>query len=597
MTSNTSPTQTNPSHNACALEWRDTPAEMLAYFKDALMAMPAADLVAGAQKMPELMQGLKQDKPNTDALRQRVLAKLQLKTPPPLVLDILRTATLSESLVMVLSEKAVTQGLSALIERFDRVPVLASMWLDDRDTLRVLAQSEMVNPTKTKTKAKTDDTFKQRFKPLLAVLRPVLDDCPYEPPTPRQAPPALVVQPLGRDELEREIKSSSLYRQLQRERNELHSDRESLIKQRDKLSKEVQALNALLKSKTAELAQALDDQNVRVAQGIADGLNKRIAPWLKASEGLLQPLLQPQNPLDSARKLLDRQAQEDKRYGTRAALRQEWLEAQNLLNALKEAQAESLRPLPQLLAEQRALLSHMEALQARLNTSSIEPTFAPLRQLNQTLLTIHEMDALLEVKRKFELNMTAQAWSLDMCQQAYDLLDRRAMHIYDVHHPSSGVAKDEHPPVTPKQHFEHGLRHARPCRLVIDGHNMLPKLKPLIGAEYFSPTQGPTARARALLVERVKQLTEMHPLVNADILFDGPDDQHWTETDRLRVWFSGGQGADRADGRILEQLQAQRYRGEPVACFVVTEDRDLLIQCKALQAKVVSPLEMWAMVY
>jgi hypothetical protein len=68
------------------------------------------------------------------------------------------------------------------------------------------------------------------------------------------------------------------------------------------------------------------------------------------------------------------------------------------------------------------------------------------------------------------------------------------------------------------------------------------------------------------------------------------------------VWFSGGLGSDRADGRILEALQAQlhqgqRFQGQDVACFVVTEDRDLRLKSQALKAMVVSPLEMWAMVY
>jgi hypothetical protein len=73
--------------------------EILAFCKAAIQDMPDALLVSGARKMPDFFKGLKQDKPNTDLLRQRVLAKLQLKSPPPPILDILRTATLPEALV------------------------------------------------------------------------------------------------------------------------------------------------------------------------------------------------------------------------------------------------------------------------------------------------------------------------------------------------------------------------------------------------------------------------------------------------------------------------------------------------------------------
>ena len=99
-----------------------------------------------------------------------------------------------------------------------------------------------------------------------------------------------------------------------------------------------------------------------------------------------------------------------------------------------------------------------------------------------------------------------------------------------------------------------------------------------------------------MLIERVKTLTTLQPLLQADIWFDSPDDQHWSETDNLRVWFSGGQGSDRADGRILESLQSEVYRGTQTTRLVVTEDRDLLAQVQARGAIGVSPLEMWAMV-
>ena len=618
---NAANTPTNPSLSPALQDaapdwsaiWQGLDAELLAYLKTAVQAMPESELVAGAKKMPELMQGLKQDKPNTDLLRQRVLAKMQLKTLPPLILELLRSASLSEPLVSVLSDKAIELGLSALMERFGRVPVLAAMGLDERESVRALAQSHLESSTQASAKgiaktgkAKAEETFKQRFKPLLTLLQPVLADLPYEPPAPRlnlrQAPTPASTQPQSREQAEREIRASAPFKQLQRERNALQDERDGLIRQRDKLNKDVQTLDEELKAVRARLNEMEGDWRVRVAQGIADGLNKRMAPWLSPSEALALPVSHQADPLERARLLLARQAQEDARFGTRTAVGQQLTEAQRLLAALQEAQAEALRPLPQLVEEQRALATHIEALQARLAQTSIQPTRQPVRQLGQALLAIHDMDELQEKKRQVERTMLAEAWSMAMCQQAYDMLDRRAMLIYDLHHPARGALKDEPPPVTPKQHFEHGLRHARPMRLIIDGHNLLPKLKPLIGAGYFSEGQGPNARARALLIERVQRLTELHPLLSADIIFDGPDDQHWSETATLRVWFSGGQGSDRADGRILESLQAQRhqgqrFQGEDTACFVVTEDRDLRLKCQALKAMVVSPLEMWAMVH
>ena len=120
--------------------------EILAFLQAALGSMPDEQLIMCARKLPDLLKGLKQDKPNVAMLRQRVLAKLQLKSPPPPVLEILRTATLSDSLIDVLSEKAIQQGLPALLEHFGRLPILTAMLLDSRENVRKLAHKEIAQP-------------------------------------------------------------------------------------------------------------------------------------------------------------------------------------------------------------------------------------------------------------------------------------------------------------------------------------------------------------------------------------------------------------------------------------------------------------------
>lgn len=579
--------------------------EMLAYCKAAIDAMPDALLVSGARHMPDLLKGLKQDKPNAEMLRQRVQAKLTLKTPPPPILDLLRTATLAEPLVDVLSDKALQQGLPALVEHFGRVPILTAMLLDARDSVREIAHTELAktaknavkDPAKTpskplhKNKPSEEDTFKQRFKPLLDTLRPVLQDLPCPAPVP--SPPAPTAPALSKEQQERDILASTPYRQLQKERNALAAERDKLHTLNTKLATDLAGQTSRAIGLSSELEALQSQWRTSIAQGIADGLQHRLAPWLAPSESLAHSLTANQNALERAQQMLTRQAQQDKRYGTRAQVAEELAQARSLLAALQSAQQEALRPLPQLADEIRALATHIDTTHARLNQTSLQPQAPQLRGWAQTLHTLHDIDALQSHKKALERTMLAEAWSLPVCQQAYALMDRQAMAIYAEHHPNP---KDTPPPVTPTQHLADCLLHARPCRLLIDGHNLLPKLKPLIGANYFKPGQGPNAQARALLIERVKTLTALHPLLQADIWFDGPDDQHWSETDNLRVWFSGGQGSDRADGRILESLQSEVYRGSQTTRLLVTEDRELLVQAQGRGAIGVSPLELWAMV-
>ena len=568
--------------------------EMLTFYKNAVDAMPDSLLITSARKMPELLNGLKQDKPNVDQLRQRVTAKLQLKSPPPPVLDILRSATLSESLIDVLSEKAIKLGLVSLLDHFGRLPILAAMLLDARESVRELAQAEMAKPPKAKvaTKTKEEELFKNRFKPLLETLRPILEDVPYEVPAPRTVTVA-AAPILTKEQQERDIVSSTLYRQLQKERNLLATDRDKLQAQVNKLIADLAGQTRLASECSVDLVAMQSQLNQRVAQGIADGLKNRLAPWLESCESLANWSSNSSSRLTSAQQLLARQAQQDKRYGIRSQVAEELAQARHLLAALKTAQEESLRPLPQLLDEIRALAAHIEATEARLNQTSLQPQAPQLRQLAQTLQTMQDIDALQAHKKAMERTMLTESWSMTMCQQAYALINRQIMAIYAMHHPDP---KDLAPPVTASQLLEDCLLNARPCRLLIDGHNLLPKLKPIIGGDYFREGQGPNAKARALLIDRVKTLAAIHPLLQADIWFDGPDDQHWSETDNLRVWFSGGKGSDRADGRILESLQSEVYRGSHTTLLLVTEDRELLQQAQALGAVGVSPLEMWSMV-
>ncbi len=571
--------------------------EMLAFCKAAIDAMPDTLLISGARLMPDLLKGLKQDKPHVEMLRQRVQAKLQLKTPPPPVLDILRTATLSEPLLEVLSDKALEQGLSALVEHFGRLPILTAMLLDSRDSVRKMAHEELAKPIKEPVKAKHQepDSFKERFKPLLDTLRPVLQDEPYQVPAPRppRAPAPHTAPALSKEQQERDILASTPYRQLQKERNALAAERDKLHTLNTKLATDLAGQTSRANGLGSELGALQSQWRNSIAQGIADGLQHRLAPWLAPSESLAHSLPASHHALERARQVLARQAQQDQRYGTRAQVAEELAQARSLLAALQTAHQEALRPLPQLVEEIRALATHIDTTEARLKQTSLQPQAPQLRAWAQTLHTLHDIDALQNHKKAIERTMLAEAWSLPLCQQAYALMDRQAMAIYAEHHPNP---KDTPPPVTPTQHLADCLLHARPCRLLIDGHNLLPKLKPLIGASYFKPGPGPNAQARALLIERVKTLAALHPLLQADIWFDGPDDQHWSETDNLRVWFSGGQGSDRADGRILESLQSEVYRGSQTTRLLVTEDRELLAQAQGRGAIGVSPLEMWAMV-
>ena len=569
--------------------------ELLNYYKDSVSMMSESELVIRARGLKELIQGLKQDKPNIDLLKQRILAKMQLKNLPPPILELLRSATLSTSLIQVLSEKAIKEGLLALYERFGIKPILASMLLDEREEIRNLANTELSKPSRNIANIKKEDSFQFKFEPLLNILRPVLLDQPQQPPNQQNPKVTSAAQSLSKEQLENQIKSNALFKKILRERNTFEVSEKTVKEVRDKLKKENEEQSLRIKDLNSQVLSNDATLKQRIADGIADALNHRIAPWLEATEKVEFIINHQNDPIARAAQLIAQQESLDKRFGTRSSISREIKEARELQGKLKNAQVQSLRPLAGLGEAVISLENRIESLEKLLAGTSLEPTNPFLKILLKELQAIKTLDELNVKKKSIEKTMAIESWGVELCKNAYSLVEREALRIYLSDQDISAFDKNDIPVETPQQYMEYCLRNAKPLRLMIDGHNMLPKIKPLIGGQYFTEGKGPSIAGRKLLIDRVRALTDRHPLIEADVWFDGPIEEDWTETENFRVWFSGGKGSDRADKKILEGLESLDFLNKNEFRFLVTEDRDLLHKAKALKAVGVSPIEMWSM--
>jgi len=528
--------------------------EAFEYFVQSVDNMPEALLIERAKPMKDLFQGLRQDKPNINELRQRAIAKMKLKKLPPPVLELLRSATLADALIKVLSEKALTTGNFALYEKFGRNEILFSMLLDERETIQNFAKSELAKPIKEK--IKPEDTFKYRFEPLINLLVPIIKDETYPPPKQQNSNSHSATQTLTKEQEDKLIRASSLFKQTLRERNDFEANVKKISNEQEGLSRKSLGQSKLITELEAKVISLETYFNQRIAEGIADALNSRIAPWFEPTEKLSATIKHQTNPIAEAVHLIAQQESADKRFGTRSRIKAEIEEAKALQIKLKSAQVESLRPLPGLAEAIRSLENHIETLEKLLAGSKIEPTNPKLKSLLQELQVINSLDELNQKKKSIEKTMAMDTWGIELCKQAFGLLEREAQRIYSSHISSVATDKGDGIVNTPQQLIEYCLRNAKPLRLMIDGHNMLPKIKPFIGGQYFSEGKGPTLEGRKLLIDRVRLLTERHTLIEADIWFDGPIEEDWSESMNLRIWFSGGKGADRADKKILEGLQS-----------------------------------------
>ena len=574
-------------------DFGDIHPDLLAYFKASIQEMPYQALIQGAKKYPELIQGLNQKQPNAEQLRIRVHARVSAKKIAPEIIELLRTATLSDSLISVLSDKVIGHALPSLFERFGRIPVVAAMVLDEREFVRARAQVEAADLNESTVKLKPDEAFTSRFKPLLTVLRSAIDGVPA--PSVQQSQPQAEKAALSPAQIDNLIKSNSVYKQAIRERNELKQSLEteinnckSLTNELNKTRQEFQTVKSLL----SNLEIALDK---RVAAGIADALSRRIFPWLDQTELLKVEEPSKDDPIKFAQNLIAQQVKVDQRFGTRTFKLVELREAKDLLAQLKEAQAESLRPLPQLRDAMLGVQERIIELEKVLNSTSHLQQSVKVQDLHNELSRIECLDELTRKKASFENTALKDTWDQDSIKQALWLFTKEATRIYD----KTPLLTEKEPDqrITALKQFQNCLLRAQPLRMLVDGHNFLFKVRPFVSTEHYTAAGVPNEKARSLLVGLLEHLCEVHPLVEIDVWFDGPIEENWTVTKGLRVWFSGGTGKNRADERILESLKALEYQGASTVSMVVSDDGDLLVKAKKLNAVGLSNLEAWTVLH
>jgi hypothetical protein len=224
---------------------------------------------------------------------------------------------------------------------------------------------------------------------------------------------------------------------------------------------------------------------------------------------------------------------------------------------------------------------------------TIAPDTARLEDVSRRLNSAQTIEEALSVKASVTSEITKQVWSHNDSTKALDLVNRRVLALYAQHGQRNHVRREDLHKIAPLETLRQCLITADSCCILIDGHNLLHKVKPLIGGQYFDPATGPNALARSYLIEKLRTLVDLHTNINCELWFDGPDDTQWRETDRLKVLFSGGQGENRADARILESLHGLTYRGVSAEYIVVSDDRDVLKKSENSNAVGMSPVEFW----
>jgi hypothetical protein len=129
--------------------------------------------------------------------------------------------------------------------------------------------------------------------------------------------------------------------------------------------------------------------------------------------------------------------------------------------------------------------------------------------------------------------------------------------------------------------------------LLIDGHNLLYQVRPFIHSRFFDTAHGPSSQARAHLIQKLRSLVQHHTKIICELWFDSSEEDDWVETERLKVCFSGGVGANRADARIVQSIENLKHTHMNQRIFVVSDDGQLRNKALARNAVAMCPVELW----
>ena len=102
---------------------------------------------------------------------------------------------------------------------------------------------------------------------------------------------------------------------------------------------------------------------------------------------------------------------------------------------------------------------------------------------------------------------------------------------------------------------------------------------------------------RSRLTELVRAWLKAHPGDRAWIVFDGPLASGSAKR-RLRISYTGGDGAHRADRLVCDYLRMRRYDGRPGRVIVLTNDKPFRSDAERLGAEIAGIEELsgeWVM--
>lgn len=568
---------------------------VISAWKSALKNANATELQTFAAKHPNLTAGFRKGKVSLSALVPRIQALLDQSGDLPVDLCVLlRNATLSRTLLCVLSEKAIHESLPLLPSAFGRLNIFSAMLLDERESIRKLGFDQIASLNAPEP---TDQEQKESIQSLQNLFKTFFDQMQLLTGKDVPSTTELVTK---RDRKTRKLVVD--LRQKRQEANRLRrdlldaqSDRYKVRLQNRALSDSLTASETALQTKSQAYNKLSIDFEERVEQAVCRQLDARVLPWLRPAEALSQAVAKSAqcNLLQEAEALLLRQATADQRFGLRSQLEAEGRRYGVVIERLKDAIRESIRPLPEIGSAVRKMETRVAEIEKLLKQSSQTATEAgqappPLVEKLQQALTLDEVATVR--KGLLAIDSVGLLAPRDL-EAAYVLIGDVASRLYM--QASLGNKKISLKGV-PLYALQRQLAEGRECTMLVDGHNVLHKLPTIFGVYYEHGDPG--SRAQEALVQKLDLLCSRQEDLTVELWFDSGVAHDETLKENFNVHYSGGQGVNRADDQIVAYLQYLKREGSPRLRALVTADRDEAAKAEACGALIISPQEFAVLV-
>ena len=600
------------------------PERVLKVYRQWIDLVEDGQVLDHARAHKEIAAGFRVTEGNVAPLRDAIRRQLNRDDPPLWVLELLREAGLYQGFTVVLSGLAIRAGFDEWAAFLGEPSFIGAALLDPREVVRKhalqhVAEHPTRDPFENSARAQTLESLREQFRWFLDIAAPLHtqgrpgsgerdgdgdgDESASMPGGTSSAFEPAEVARLTRklEAAEERLRQTVVkHRERVKEARQHHARRlqEAETAWRGKLAashSDRDALRIEAKSHADALARMAEVFEHDVEAAVAARFGALSRRWLArplaceaAANALSIRLLRGDDPVETAVRMLELQAQADTPFAARQQLKDRLAALRAVLGKVSEARSHALQPLPAFAEVVRAL----EAEVAECLSALGEPleVVSPLAaRLQQALNTASDLDAVAKVAQAIallidhDLLSPAEHGELLVAQHA------RRTYLYD-----QAGALDKDAALAPLAGVEtlmealHAqLKGGEPLAVLIDGHNLL-----LCVPRFRAFFEDDRAKEAYDYLADLLRTNLAHPGPHREIrvVLDGSVASAEHLSPGVQFLFSGGEGADRADRMIAEeQLPALLHAAEAAAIWVISADRAVVREAQDAGVKTLHP--------